>query len=144
MNLCIHIGRATKDPEIKYGQSGNAMASITLAVDRKYKKEGQPTADFINFKAFGKTAEFIEKYCHKGTKLVIQSHLQNDNYTNKDGVKVYRDTFMIDSIEFAESKAASERANREASAPAKVATPKTDSDNFMTIPGGIEEEMPFG
>ena len=140
MNLCIHIGRLSRDPEVRYGvQSGNAMASFTLAVDRRFKKEGQATADFLNFKAFGKTAEFLEKYCHKGTKLVVQSHLQNDNFTNKEGVKVYRDTLMVDSVEFAESKAASEKANKSEQNPASPT-----SDGFMDIPDGLsDEEVPF-
>ena len=138
MNICVHIGRLSRDPEVRYGQSGNAMASFSLAVDRKFKREGQATADFLNFKAFGKTAEFLEKYCHKGTKLVVQSHLQNDNYTNKEGVKVYRDSLMVDSVEFAESKAASEKANKSEQSPASPT-----SDGFMNIPDGIDEEVPF-
>ena len=139
MNLCIHIGRLSRDLEVRYGQSGNAMASFTLAVDRKFKREGQATADFLNFKAFGKTAEFLEKYCHKGTKLVVQSQLQNDNFTNKEGVKVYRDTLIVDSVEFAESKAASEKANKSEQNPASPT-----SDGFMDIPDGLsDEEVPF-
>lgn len=138
MNLCIHIGRLSRDPEVRYGQSGNAMASFSLAVDRKFKREGQATADFLNFKAFGKTAEFLEKYCHKGTKLVVQSHLQNDNFTNKEGVKVYRDSLIVDSVEFAESKAASEKANKSEQSPASPT-----SDGFMNIPDAIDEEVPF-
>ena len=138
MNLCIHIGRLSRDPEVRYGQSGNAIASFSLAVDRKFKREGQATADFLNFKAFGKTAEFLEKYCHKGTKLVVQSHLQNDNYTNKEGVKVYRDSLIVDSVEFAESKAASEKANKSEQSPASPT-----SDGFMNIPDAIDEEVPF-
>lgn len=138
MNLCIHIGRLSRDPEVRYGQSCNAMASFSLAVDRKFKREGQATADFLNFKAFGKTAEFLEKYCHKGTKLVVQSHLQNDNYTNKEGVKVYRDSLIVDSVEFAESKAASEKANKSEQSPASPT-----SDGFMDIPDAIDEEVPF-
>lgn len=138
MNLCIHIGRLSRDPEVRYGQSGNAIASFSLAVDRKFKREGQATADFLNFKAFGKTAEFLEKYCHKGTKLVVQSHLQNDNYTNKEGVKVYRDSLIVDSVEFAESKAASEKANKSEQSPASPT-----SDGFMDIPDAIDEEVPF-
>lgn len=138
MNICVHIGRLSRDPEVRYGQSGNAMASFSLAVDRKFKREGQATADFLNFKAFGKTAEFLEKYCHKGTKLVVQSHLQNDNYTNKEGVKVYRDSLMVDSVEFAESKAASEKANKSEQSPASPT-----SDGFMNIPDAIDEEVPF-
>lgn len=138
MNLCIHIGRLSRDPEVRYGQSGNAMASFSLAVDRKFKREGQPTADFLNFKAFGKTATFLDGYCHKGTKLVVQSHLQNDNYTNKEGVKVYRDSLIVDSVEFAESKAASEKANKSEQSPASPT-----SDGFMDIPDAIDEEVPF-
>lgn len=138
MNLCIHIGRLARDPEVRYGQSGNAIASFSLAVDRKFKREGQPTADFLNFKAFGKTATFLDGYCHKGTKLVVQSHLQNDNFTNKEGVKVYRDSLIVDSVEFAESKAASEKANKSEQSPASPT-----SDGFMDIPDAIDEELPF-
>ena len=139
MNLCIHIGRLSRDPEVRYGQSGKAVAMFSLAVDRKFKREGQPTADFLNFKAFGKTAEFLEKYCHKGTKLVVQSQLQNDNFTNKEGVKVYRDTLVVDNVEFAESKAASEKANKSEQSPASPT-----SDGFMDIPDGLsDEEVPF-
>lgn len=138
MNLCIHIGRLSRDPEVRHGQSGKAVAMFSLAVDRKFKREGQPTADFLNFKAFGKTAEFLEKYCHKGTKLVVQSQLQNDNFTNKEGVKVYRDTLVVDSVEFAESKTASEKANKSERNPASPT-----SDGFMDIPDAIDEEVPF-
>lgn len=138
MNICIQMGRLARDPEIRTTQSGMKIAGFTLAVERRFKKEGQPDADFLNFTAFGKTAEFIEKYCHKGTKLVVQSQLQNNNYTKQDGTKVYRDTLMVDSAEFAESKAVSQQNTSANKTPAKK-----DSNDFMAIPNGIEEEMPF-
>ena len=150
MNITIMMGRLVKDPEVRYSQGSNAttIATLSLAVDRRFKREGQPDADFFhNFKAFGKTAEFIEKYLHKGTKVVIQAHLQNDNYQGKDGQTVYRDSFYIDSIEFAESRAASQ-ANNQGGQPSNNQGRSRQSqtrqdDNFMNIPDGIDEELPF-
>jgi len=152
MNICIFIGRLTKDPEVRYTQSGKCVARFTLAVDRKFKREGEATADFLNFVSFGGQAEFIEKYVHKGTKLAVQAHCQNDNYQNREGNTVYRDSFYTDSIEFAESKAASQqnnggdgnskptsgRGNRRTQS-----TASSSSDEFINIPNGIDEEMPF-
>lgn len=148
MNIVIMMGRLTKDPEVRYSQDGKAVANIAIAVDRRFKREGQPDADFFhNFKAFGKTAEFIEKYLHKGTKVVIQAHLQNDNYQGKDGQMVYRDSLYIDSIEFAESRAASQ-ANNQGGQPSNNQShsrPQSQArqDDFMNIPDGIDEELPF-
>ena len=102
MNKLILIGRLTKDPEIRV--SGNVtIAKFSLAVDRKYKRDGEPEADFFNCTAFNKTAEFIEKYCSKGMKMAIEGRIQNDNY-EKDGVKHYGVTVIVENIEFAESK----------------------------------------
>lgn len=91
MNKVILMGRCTKDPEVRWsqGEKSTAIGRITLAVDRKFKQDGQPTADYINCLAFGKRAEFLEKYCKKGTKLVIEGSWQTGSYTNKDGNKVY-------------------------------------------------------
>lgn len=139
MNTCVHMGRLTKDPEVRTAKSGSTIARFSLAVDRRFKREGEPDADFLNFVAFKKTAEFIEKYCKKGTKLLIQSHCQNDNYMNRDGQTVYRDVFVVENVEFAESKASAQRSNG-SSAPKSPAK----DDGFMNIPNGIsEEEMPF-
>ena len=142
MNTCVHMGRLTKDPEVRTAKSGSTIARFSLAVDRRFKREGEPDADFLNFVAFKKTAEFIEKYCKKGTKLLIQSHCQNDNYMNRDGQTVYRDVFVVENVEFAESKASAQRSNG-SSANNTPKSPAKD-DGFMNIPNGIsEEEMPF-
>ena len=147
MNKLFLMGRLTADPEIRYSQgaSATAIARFSLAVDRRFKREGEPDADFFNCTAFGKQAEFIEKYLNKGTKVVVEGRLQNDNYTNKDGQQVYSVRVMVDNLEFAESKNASMAGGdggytggavrREAPAPA--------SDGFMNIPDGIDEELPF-
>lgn len=143
MNLCIQIGRCTKDPDIKVAKSGTAIADFTLAVDRKFKREGQPDADFLNFTAFGKTAEFVEKWVHKGTKLVVQSTLQNNNFQGRDGKTVYRNTLFVESVEFAESKAASQRANGNSNGSNAVPASNDSKDDFMNISGAIGEELPF-
>jgi len=139
MNKIILIGRLTRDPEIRYSQGANAsaIASFSLAVDRRFKREGEPEADFFNCTAFGKQAEFVERYLNKGTKMVVVGRLQNDNYTNKEGQKVYSVRIMVDELEFAESKnTASEGGSAKPSA-------NVDKDGFMNIPDGIDEELPF-
>ena len=143
MHLRIQIGRCTKDPDIKVAKSGTTIADFTLAVDRKFKREGQPDADFLNFTAFGKTAEFVEKWVHKGTKLVVQSTLQNNNYQGRDGKTVYRNTLMVESVEFAESKAASQKANANNNGSDAVPASNDSKDDFMNISGAIGEELPF-
>lgn len=138
MNKVIMMGRLTKDPEIRYsqGQNATAVASMSIAVDRRFKREGEPDADFFNCTAFGKQAEFVEKYLKKGVKIVICGRIQNDNYTNKEGQKVYATRIMVDEIEFAESKSAGNGGN---AAPAGQAT----ADGFMSIPSGLDDELPF-
>ena len=137
MNKVILMGRLTKDPDIRYsqGEKPTAIARFTLAVDRKFKQDGQPTADFINCLAFGKRAEFLEKYCKKGTKLVIEGSWQTGNYTNKDGNKVYTNDCLVESCEFAESKSSE---NNNSSNQNTIG-----GDGFMNIPDGIDEELPF-
>ena len=109
MNKVIEIGRLTKDPEIRYSQGANTtcIARYTLAVDRKFKQEGQPTADFINCIAFGKLGEFAEKYLHKGVKIAVTGRIQTGSYTNKDGQKVYTTDVVVEEQEFCESKSQS-------------------------------------
>lgn len=132
MNRVILIGRLTKDPEIR--TSGNyTIASFSLAVDRKYKREGEAEADFFNCTAFNKTAEFVEKYCKKGTKMVVEGRIQNDNY-EKDGVKHYGVKIMVDSLEFAESKSS----NNTPSAKAEIT-----GDEFVDAASALTEELPF-
>lgn len=132
MNRVILIGRLTKDPEIR--TSGNyTIASFSIAVDRKFKRDGEPEADFFNCTAFNKTAEFVEKYCKKGTKMVVEGRIQNDNY-EKDGVKHYGVKIMVDSLEFAESKSAN------MSTSAKV---EATGDEFVDAASALTEELPF-
>lgn len=136
-NKWIGIGRLTKDAEVRYSQGANpmAIASFSIAVDRKFKRDGEPEADFFNCTAFGKQAEFCEKYLKKGTKVVVSGRFQNDTYTNRDGQKVYSTKCMVEEIEFAESKNASSNT----SAPEQ----KADKDGFVSIPEGIDEDLPF-
>lgn len=134
------MGRLTRDPDIRYsqGEKATTVARFSLAVDRKFKQDGQPTADFINCLAFGKRAEFIEKYCRKGTKLVVEGSWQTGSYTNKDGNKVYTNECLVESCEFAESKVASQN-NQSVDRP----EPAPNGDGFMNIPVGIDEKLPF-
>lgn len=130
MNLIVLIGRLTKEPEVRYsGQT--TIARYTIAVDRRFKKDGQPEADFFNCTAFGKTAEFAENYLHKGTKIAITGELQNNNYTDKDGVKHYADQIIVNTNEFCESKATQDSHN------------DGSGDGFVNIPKSMEEELPF-
>ena len=151
MNKVILMGRLTKDPEVRYPQSGEpmAIARYTLAADRKYKQEGQQNADFIQCIAFGKSAEFAEKYFRKGMKIAITGRIQTGSYTNKEGQKVYTTDVVIEEQEFAEGKNAS-GADREARDEAalqqsgyKQSSMTTGDDGFMHIPDGIDEELPF-
>ena len=138
MNKTILIGRSTKDADVRYSQGDKpmAIARISLAVDRKFKQDGQPTADFINCIAFGKTAEVIEKYVAKGTKIAVVGHIQTGSYTNKDGQKVYTTDVVIDELEFCESKNSEQSNNHPAPAP-------NGDMGFMNIPDGISDELPF-
>ena len=141
MNKVILIGRLTRDPDIRYsqGEKATAVARFSIAVERRFKQDGQPTADLINCLAFGKRAEFLEKYCRKGTKLVVEGSWQTGSYTNKDGNKVYTNECLIESCEFAESKSTAGNGNSNAEQPSNFA----GNDGFMNIPDGIEEELPF-
>ena len=111
MNKVILMGRLTRNPEVRYGAGENstAVARYTIAVDRRFKRDGEQSADFIGCVAFGRNAEFAEKYLRKGTKVVVSGRLQTGKYTNKDGQTVYTTDVVIDDQEFAESKAVSDR-----------------------------------
>ena len=139
MNKVILIGRLVRDPEVRYsqGEKSIAIARYTLAVDRKFKKEGEQSADFISCVAMGKNGEFAEKYLKQGTKIVVEGHWQTGSYTNKDGAKVYTNDCMVEIHEFCESRNASQQSNNDRPQPMK------DSDEFMSIPDGIDEELPF-
>ena len=137
MNKVILMGRLVRDPEIRYTQGENSMAvaRFTLAVDRRFKRDNQPTADFISCICFRKTAEFVEKYCKKGTKLAVDGSWQTGSYTNKDGNKVYTNDCLVDNCKFAESKATAEQNQKNDN--------KSGNDDFMNIPDGVEDGLPF-
>ncbi len=161
MNKVILMGRLTRDPEIRYSQGDNAMAiaRYTLAVDRRFNRNGdENTADFIGCVAFGKSAEFAERYLHKGTKIALTGRIQTGSYTNKDGVKVYTTDVIVEDQEFVESKNSAANSdggygsagfgnsgygnpgyNNNAARP----QPAAAGDGFMNIPDGIDEELPF-
>lgn len=139
MNKVIEIGRLTKDPEIRYSQGANTtcIARYTLAVDRKFKQEGQPNADFINCIAFGKLGEFAEKYLHKGTKIAVVGRIQTGSYKNKDGNTVYTTDVVVEEQEFCESKSNNQQSQNNDRL-------QTSSDGFMSIPDNLEDEgLPF-
>ena len=133
MNKVILMGRLTRDPEVRYSAGDNsiAVARYTLAVDRRVRRDEGQGADFIGCVAFGKSAEFAEKYLRKGTKVVVTGRIQTGSYTNRDGQKVYTTDVVIEDQEFAESKASSQSGQDKG------------SDGFMNIPDGIDEELPF-
>jgi len=143
MNKVMLMGRLVRDPEIRYSQGENSMAiaRYTLAVDRRFKKNGEEaSADFISCTAFGKPAEFVEKYLHKGTKMAVCGRIQTGSYTNKEGQKVYTTEVVIEEQEFAESKNSS---GSEGGYSNNVSSGATAGDGFMNIPDGIDEELPF-
>ena len=133
MNNVVLMGRLTRDPDVKYTQGSNpmAVARFTLAVDRRFKKEGEATADFINCVVFGKSAEFTERYYRQGMRVCISGRIQTGSYINKDGQKVYTTDVVVEEQEFAESKTSSQN------------VPQQSNDEFMSIPYGIDEELPF-
>lgn len=139
MNKTILMGRLVRDAEIRYsqGDASNAIARFTIAVDRRFKRDGddQPTADFIGCVAFGRTAEFLERFGRKGTKFALEGHIQTGSYTNKDGQKVYTTDVIVENLEFAESKARA-ASGQQPEMPA-------DEGGVMNIPEGIDEELPF-
>lgn len=147
MNKVIMMGRLTRDPEIRYGAGANGVvvASFSLAVDRRFKREGEPEADFFNCTAFAKQAEFAEKYLKKGIKIVVDGRLQNDSYTDHDGNKRTSTKVIVENLEFAESKATSEQnaSNYNGGGYSRQQAPTTAPDGFMQIPAGIEEALPF-
>lgn len=139
MNSVQLTGRLTREPEVRYTDGGLSIARFTLAVNRRFKQENGPDADFIRCVAFGKTAEFIEKYFNKGQKMDLNGRIQTGSY-DKDGTKIFTVDVVVENVEFGESKAAQAHNN-----------PNTGSgdfetagtDGFMNIPDGIDEELPF-
>ena len=138
MNKVILMGNLTRDPEIRYtqGEKTMAIARFSLAINRRFSREGETNVDFFNCTAFGKQAEFVEKYFRQGSRMLLVGRVQNDNYTNKNGEKVYSVQIMADEIEFAERKQARGNNNSEPEQ-------KQDDDDFMEIPENIESELPF-
>lgn len=137
MNQVCLVGRLTNDPEIRYtqGEKPMAVAKYTLAVDRRYKKEGEQTADFIRCIAFGKNGEFAEKYMTQGRKFAVSGSIQTGSYKNKDGQTVYTTDVIVNGQDFCDSKPAGSGSFAEAA---------TDSEGFMSIPDGVEDEgLPF-
>ena len=153
MNKWIGMGRLTKDPDVRYSQNDNsqAIARFTLAVDRrKPNADGQREADFLSCVAFGRQAEFCEKYLHLGTKVCAEAHVQTGKYVNKDGNTVYTTDFIIDSIEFAESKSSQNAQNGQnggSNSQVNSYPPKRENahrsdigDGFESLPEGVGEE----
>lgn len=144
MNKAALVGRLVRDPEVRYSQNPNgqmAVAKFTLAVDRRFKKENEPDADFISCIAFGKNGEFVEKYFHKGMKVGVIGHIQTGSYENKDGQKVYTTDIIVEEQEFCESKNASNEAGSNQSAQTQA---QASNDGFMTVPDdGFPEDLPF-
>lgn len=144
MNKVILMGRLTRDPEVRYtqGETPTAIARYTLAVDRRFNRNEDESADFIGCVAFGKAGEFAERYLHKGTKLVVTGRIQTGSYVNKDGVKVYTTDVVVEDQEFAESKNSSGGNDGNQSQPAR-SNNAGYSDGFMNIPDGIDDGFPF-
>ena len=146
MNKVILMGRLTKDPEIRYTQAETpvAIARYTLAVDRRYKRDGDQDADFIPCSAFGRNGEFADKYLRKGTKITVVGRIQTGSYTNKEGQRIYTTDVVVEEQEFAESKRATDGGQTGNAAPVAPQKPATGPDGFMNIPDGLDEEgLPF-
>ena len=145
MNKVILIGRLTREPEIRYSQGNDqmAIARYTLAVERRYNRNAEQTADFINCVAFGRLAEVAEKYFHRGTKLAVTGRIQTGSYTNKDGNKVYTTDVVIEDQEFAESKGSSSSDGGSYQPAGRPSPANASADGFMSIPEGIEDDLPF-
>lgn len=137
MNKVVLMGRLVRDPNVRYSQGEDpiAMARYTLAVDRRFKRDGQQNADFINCLAFGRSAEFAEKYFKQGTKIAVSGRIQTGSYTNRDGVKVYTTEVVIEEQNFAESKNSQNNGENQQNTP--------EDDGFMDIPDGFEDQLPF-
>ena len=150
MNKVVLMGRLTRDPEVRYsaGENALAIARYTLAVDRRFRRDGEATADFINCVSFGRTAEFAEKYFRQGLRIVVSGRIQTGSYTNREGQKVYTTEVVVEEQEFAESKSSSDNyaashPRTEAPAPSMPNPGAASTDGFMNIPDGIDVELPF-
>lgn len=142
MNSVNLVGRFTRDPEVRYSDGGTSIARFSLAVDRRFKNENGPTADFPNCIAFGKTAEFIEKYFRQGMRIGVQGRIKTGSYTKDDGTKVYTTDIVVENCEFVESKSSNEN-NAHGETDQQNGFGQLDENGFMNIPDGIDEELPF-
>lgn len=140
MNSVQLVGRFTRDPEVRYSDGGVSIARFSLAVDRRFKSENGPTADFPNCVAFGKTAEFIKEYFRKGMRIGLQGRIQTGSYTNQDGTKIYTTDVVVESCEFVESKGSQQQETKNED---NGGFGPAGYDGFMNIPDGIDEELPF-
>ena len=145
INRVVLVGRLTRDPELKYTTNGIANLRFSIAVNRTFTSQnGERQADFINCVAFGRTAEFLERFGRKGTKFVLEGRIQTGSYTNKDGQRVYTTDVVAENVEFAESKNASGGGDNSGFNPSDRPSPSSAAgDGFMNIPDGIDEELPF-
>ena len=143
MNKVILLGNLTRDPEIRYsqGEKQMAVARFSIAVNRRFANDGETNADFFNCTASGKTAEFIEKYFRQGSRMSLVGRIENNNYTNKNGEKVYSVQIMVEEVEFAERKSA--QSNNQTQNQNQPAQTNGGDDDFMNIPDGIEDGLPF-
>ena len=143
MNKVIMLGRLVRDPEVRRAMSDDkTIARFSIAVPRRFKREGEPEADFFNCVAFGKTGDFIEKYFTQGKQIAITGRVENDNYTNKDGQKVYGTRILVEECDFCGSAGESATSTEKTQNTANTSARK-ESDGFMNIPDGIDEELPF-
>lgn len=144
MNKCILMGNLTREPEIRYSQGENSttIARFSIAVNRRFAREGEDNTDFFNCTAFGKQAEFVEKYFHKGSRMLLIGHIQNNNYTNNNGEKVYSVQIIAEEIEFAERKSNAD-ANTATNGSSASEPKGASNDDFMEIPEGVEDGLPF-
>ena len=146
MNKVILMGRLTRDPDVRYSQGENAtaVARYTLAVDRRFRREGDTqTADFISCVVFGRGAEFAERYLHQGTKIAVTGRIQTGSYTNRDGQRVYTTDVVVEEQEFAESRNSANENGAYQTEARPAPAPQAVGDGFMNIPDGIDEELPF-
>ena len=150
MNKVILMGRLTRDPEVRYsaGENALAIARYTLAVDRRFRRDGEASADFISCVSFGRTAEFAEKYFRQGMRVLVSGRIQTGSYVNRDGQKVYTTDVIVEDQEFAESKSASAGSDnggyRPAMSQSRPEPASAVASGFMNIPDGVEDEgLPF-
>ena len=150
MNKVILMGRLTRDPEVRYsaGENALAIARYTLAVDRRFRRDGEATADFISCVSFGRTAEFAEKYFRQGMRVLVSGRIQTGSYTNKEGQRVYTTDIIVDDQEFADSKNSAggngDNGGYGYQPTSRPAPTSAIGDGFMNIPDGVEDEgLPF-